>query len=120
MAYSADGRSSDAGGALPSIWSSSLDALATEELHRYALLVPPGRRHAKPWRVGKDGYATLRPAATAEELRNHRGGRYNIYGRHTAFNDVINQYRRASADAGNPSDSQRRPRHRELSPSPRR
>ncbi|KAE8819438.1 hypothetical protein D1007_02664 [Hordeum vulgare] len=95
-----------------------------EELRRYALLVPSGCRLAKPWRVDKDGYAMLGPAATADELRTHRGGRYNIYGRHIfwdckSFNDVINQHRRASTAAGNPVNpggSQRRQRRRALTP----
>ncbi|KAI5003382.1 hypothetical protein ZWY2020_030542 [Hordeum vulgare] len=62
---------------------------ATEELYRYGLLVPPGCRLAKPWRINKDGYATQGDPATAEELRTHRGGRYNIRGRH-AFWDGKN------------------------------
>ncbi|KAI5010628.1 hypothetical protein ZWY2020_012765 [Hordeum vulgare] len=88
----------------------------TEELHRYGLLVPPGCRLAKRWRVGK------------EELRNHHGGRYNIYGRHVfwdgkSYTDVINQHRPASTAAGNPVNhggSQRCLRRRALTPSPRR
>ncbi|KAI5017055.1 hypothetical protein ZWY2020_037433 [Hordeum vulgare] len=126
MAYSNTSSSGAGGGAPPSIWPSSLDDPASEELHRYALLVSPGCRLAKPWRVDKDGYAMLGPAATAEELRTHRGGRYNIYGRHIfwdgkSFNDVINQHRRASVAAGNPVNpgcSQRRPRRRALTPQP--
>ncbi|KAE8819436.1 hypothetical protein D1007_02662 [Hordeum vulgare] len=126
MAYSDSSSSGADGGAPPSIWPSSLDDPASEKLHRYALLVPLGCRLAKSWRVEKDGYAMLGPAAMVEELRTHRGGRYNIYGRHIfwdgkSFNDVINQHRRASAAAGNlvnPGGSQRRPRSRALTPSP--
>ncbi|KAE8815256.1 hypothetical protein D1007_07387 [Hordeum vulgare] len=117
MASSVGGSSSDAGGNPPSIWPTSLDAPATEELHLYAVLVPSGCRLLKPWKVSKDGYPTLGPAATAEEVRDHRGGRHNIYGRHAfwdgkSYADVINQHRRASAAAGNPVNpggSQRRP-----------
>ncbi|KAI4986745.1 hypothetical protein ZWY2020_019375 [Hordeum vulgare] len=49
----------------------SLDQPTTEELYRLGLLVPPGCRLAKPWRVNKDGYATQAAPATAEELRTH-------------------------------------------------
>ncbi|KAE8789009.1 hypothetical protein D1007_36870 [Hordeum vulgare] len=117
MAYSAGGSSSGACGAPESNWSWSLDSLATEELHRYELLVPPGCRLVKPWNVSKDGYAT------AEELRNHRGGRHNIRIRHEFwdgknYNDVIVQHRRASVAAGNPSSIQRRPRRRTPIPQP--
>ncbi|KAI4979572.1 hypothetical protein ZWY2020_016325 [Hordeum vulgare] len=54
----------------------------TEELHRLGLLVPPGCRLAQPWRISKDGYPTKGDSPTAEELRTHRGGRYNARGRH--------------------------------------
>ncbi|KAI4986561.1 hypothetical protein ZWY2020_019191 [Hordeum vulgare] len=53
------------------------------ELHRYALLVPPVCRLAKPWRVSADGYVTLGTAATAKELRTHHDGPYNIHSRPT-------------------------------------
>ncbi|KAI4975029.1 hypothetical protein ZWY2020_048636 [Hordeum vulgare] len=125
MAYSAGGSSSGAGGAPESNWPLSLDSRAMEELHRYKLLVPPGCRLAKPWKVSKDGYATLGPPATAEELRNHRDGRHNICGQHEFwdgknYNDVIAQHRRASVAAGNPGGIQRLPRRRAPIPSPRR
>ncbi|KAI4972795.1 hypothetical protein ZWY2020_003720 [Hordeum vulgare] len=107
MAYSGGSSFGAGGGAPPSIWPSSLDVPATEELHHYALLVLLGCRLAKPWRVGKDGYVTLGAVTTVEELWTHRGSRYNIHGWHIfsddkSFNDVINQHRRASAAAGNP------------------
>ncbi|KAE8786191.1 hypothetical protein D1007_39975 [Hordeum vulgare] len=84
------GRSCSSGSsALESSWPLSLDQPATEELYRYGLLVPPGCRLAKPWQINKNGYATQGNPATAEELRTHRGGRYNIRGRH-AFWDGKN------------------------------
>ncbi|KAI4991823.1 hypothetical protein ZWY2020_040209 [Hordeum vulgare] len=52
----AGGSSSDGGGAPESTWPNSLDQLATEGLHRLGLLVSPGCRLAKPWRINKDGY----------------------------------------------------------------
>ncbi|KAI5016890.1 hypothetical protein ZWY2020_037268 [Hordeum vulgare] len=44
---------------------------------------------------------------TAEELRTHRDGRYNIHDEHIfwdskSFGDIINHHRRASVAAGNP------------------
>ncbi|KAE8805012.1 hypothetical protein D1007_19034 [Hordeum vulgare] len=123
MAYSAGGSSSGAGGAPESNWPLSLDTPAKEEVHRYELLVPPGCRLAKPWKVSKDGYTTPGPAAMSVELRNHRGGRYNVRGRHDfwddkSYNDVIAQHQRASVATGNPGGIQRRPRHRALIPHP--
>ncbi|KAI4994495.1 hypothetical protein ZWY2020_034136 [Hordeum vulgare] len=82
MAHYAAGSSSDASGAPESNWTLRLDTPVTEELHRYELLVPPGCRLVKPWKVSKDGFATMGPPATAEELRNHRDGLYNVRGRH--------------------------------------
>ncbi|KAI4970474.1 hypothetical protein ZWY2020_001388 [Hordeum vulgare] len=98
----------------------SLDGPATEELHHYALLVPLECRLAKPWKVTKNGYAMLGPAATEEERRNHRGGRHAFWDG-KSYVDVINQHRRASTATGNPVNpggSQRRPRHRALTPQP--
>ncbi|KAE8796662.1 hypothetical protein D1007_28284 [Hordeum vulgare] len=123
MAYSASDSSSGAGGAPESNWPLSLDTPVTEELHRYELLVPPGCRLAKPWKVSKDGYATMGPPSMVEELRNHHGGRHNIRGRHEFwddknYNDVIAQHRRPSAAAGNPDGIQRRPRRRAPVPQP--
>ncbi|KAE8817515.1 hypothetical protein D1007_04948 [Hordeum vulgare] len=128
MASFAGSSSSGACGDLPIIWPTSLDALAMKELHRYALMIPPGWHLAKAWKVNTDGYATLGPATTAEECRNHRSGRHNIYGQHAfwdgkSYADVINQHRRASATAGNPVNpggSQRRPRRQALTPQPPR
>ncbi|KAI4988360.1 hypothetical protein ZWY2020_029990 [Hordeum vulgare] len=70
------------GGASESNWPQSLDKPLKEELYDYGLLVPPGCRLAKPWRICKDGYPTLDNPATPEQLRVHPGGRYNIRGRH--------------------------------------
>ncbi|KAE8797446.1 hypothetical protein D1007_27429 [Hordeum vulgare] len=118
MAYSDSSSSGAGGGAPPTIWLSSLDSTTMEELHRYGPLVPPGCWLVKPWRVGADGYATLGTTTTAEELRTHRDGRYNIHGRHIfwdgkSFGDIINHHWRASVAAGNPVNpggSQRRRR----------
>ncbi|KAI4979938.1 hypothetical protein ZWY2020_016691 [Hordeum vulgare] len=87
----AGGSSSDGGGAPESTWPNSLDQLATEGLHRLGLLVSPGCRLAKPWRINKDGYPMKGDPPTAEELRTHRGGRYNARGRH-AFWDGKSYY----------------------------
>ncbi|KAE8773889.1 hypothetical protein D1007_53814 [Hordeum vulgare] len=94
----AGGSNSGGGSAPESNWPLSLDWLTTEELHRYGLLVPPGCRLAKLWRINKDGYAPHGDSATAEELRTHRGGWYNIRGRHAFwdgknYNAVIAQLR---------------------------
>ncbi|KAI5004064.1 hypothetical protein ZWY2020_031307 [Hordeum vulgare] len=79
MAHFTGGSSFDAGGAPQSNWPLSLDKPLTEELHSYGLLVPPGCRLAKPWRVSKDGYPTLDDPATLEQLRtNANQASYNI------------------------------------------
>ncbi|KAI4981220.1 hypothetical protein ZWY2020_021705 [Hordeum vulgare] len=78
----AGGSSSGGGGAPESNWPNSLDQPATEERHRLGLLIPPGCRLAKPWRINKDGYPTKSDPPTEEELRTHCGGRYNARGRH--------------------------------------
>ncbi|KAI5021804.1 hypothetical protein ZWY2020_058534 [Hordeum vulgare] len=98
MMAHAGGSSSGGGSAPESNWPLSLDQLATEELYRFGLLVPPGCRLAKPWRINKDGFTTQGDPATAEELRTHCGGRYNIHGRHAFwdgknYNAVIAQLR---------------------------
>ncbi|KAE8775693.1 hypothetical protein D1007_51757 [Hordeum vulgare] len=69
MASSAGGSSSGPGGDLPSIGPMSLNAPATEELHRNTLPVPPGCLLAKPWKVSKDDYATVATAASAAATR---------------------------------------------------
>ncbi|KAI4970327.1 hypothetical protein ZWY2020_001241 [Hordeum vulgare] len=57
------------GGAPESNWPQSLDKPLTQELFNFGLLVPPGCRLAKPWRICKDGYPTLTNPATPEQLR---------------------------------------------------
>ncbi|KAI4968157.1 hypothetical protein ZWY2020_005269 [Hordeum vulgare] len=47
----------------------SLDKPLTQELFNFDLLVPPGCRLAKPWRICKDGYPMLTNPATPEQLR---------------------------------------------------
>ncbi|KAI5014947.1 hypothetical protein ZWY2020_056337 [Hordeum vulgare] len=47
MAYSTDGSSFGIGGAPESNWPLSLDSPATEEPHRYELLVLPGRSRGR-------------------------------------------------------------------------
>ncbi|KAI4966622.1 hypothetical protein ZWY2020_037827 [Hordeum vulgare] len=94
----AGGSSSGGGSAPESNWPLSLDQPATEELYQFGLLIPPGCRLAKPWRINKDGYTTHGDPATAKELRTHRGGRYNIRGCHASwdgknYNAVIAQLR---------------------------
>ncbi|KAI4989172.1 hypothetical protein ZWY2020_036489 [Hordeum vulgare] len=114
MAHFACGSSSGAGGAPESNWPLSLNKPLTEELHSYVLLVPPGCRLAKPWRVSKDGYPTLDDPVTPEQLRIHPDGRHNIRGRHAfwdgkSYYDIINRHRQAAA-AGNAGGIQRRRR----------
>ncbi|KAI5004817.1 hypothetical protein ZWY2020_032060 [Hordeum vulgare] len=104
----AGGSSSGGGSAPESNWPNSLDQPATEELHRLGLLVPPGCRLAKPWWISKDGYPTKGDPPTAEELRTHRGGRYNASGRH-AFWDGKSYYAVVT---------QLRPRRRSTAPRP--
>ncbi|KAE8797201.1 hypothetical protein D1007_27762 [Hordeum vulgare] len=92
------------GGAPESNWPQSLDKPLTRELFNFGLLVPPGCRLAKPWRICKDGYPTLTDPATPEQLRVHPGGRYNTHGRHAFwdgknYNDVIRRCRQAAAVA---------------------
>ncbi|KAI4989055.1 hypothetical protein ZWY2020_036372 [Hordeum vulgare] len=87
----AGGSSSSGGSAPESNWPNNLDKPATEELHRLGLLVPPGCRLAKPWRISKDDYPTKGDPPTAKELRTHRDGRYNARGRH-AFWDGKSYY----------------------------
>ncbi|KAE8817777.1 hypothetical protein D1007_04546 [Hordeum vulgare] len=97
-----------AGGGVPeSNWPQSLDKPLTREVYNFGLLVPPGCRLAKPWRICKDGYPTLDNPATPEQLRVHPGGRYNTRGRHAYwdgknYNDVITPYRQAAAVARAP------------------
>lgn len=72
---------------------------------------------AKPWKIDKDGYATLDPGATAEERRNHPSDRYNIVVRHAfrggkSYANVIGRFRHSSAIAGNPFNSGSRQRRR--------
>nr|AAD46470.1 HV1PST [Hordeum vulgare] len=64
----AGGSSSGVGSAPESNWPNSLDQPATEELYRLGLLVPPGCRLVKPWRISKDGYPTKGDPATVEEF----------------------------------------------------
>ncbi|KAI5022002.1 hypothetical protein ZWY2020_058732 [Hordeum vulgare] len=95
MAYSGESSFGAGGGAPPSIWSSSLDAPATEELHRFCFFGPVVPLMAVGSRQNSYRFG---PVATAEELRTHRGGRYNIHGRHIfcdgkSFDDVINHHR---------------------------
>ncbi|KAI4985573.1 hypothetical protein ZWY2020_018203 [Hordeum vulgare] len=52
------------GGAPERNWPQSLDKPLTHELFNFGLLVPPGCRLAKPWRICKDGYPTLTNPAT--------------------------------------------------------
>ncbi|XBI80253.1 hypothetical protein VPH35_089474 [Triticum aestivum] len=78
------GSSSTGGGAAadaPGAWPTSIGGPETEELHHYCLPVPPGCRLPRNWKIDAEGFATLGPGATEEELRNHRGGRHNIEGR---------------------------------------
>ena len=65
----------------PGAWPTSIGVPETVELHRYCLLVPPGCRLPRNWKIDAEGFATLGPGATEEELRNHSGGRHNIEGR---------------------------------------
>ncbi|KAE8783415.1 hypothetical protein D1007_43188 [Hordeum vulgare] len=65
----AGGSSSVGDGASESNWPQSLDKPLTQELYDFGLLVPPGCRLAKPWRICKDGYPTLENPATPEQLR---------------------------------------------------
>ncbi|XBH80038.1 hypothetical protein VPH35_105867 [Triticum aestivum] len=79
------GSSSTGGGAtdddVPGAWPTSIGVPETLELHRYCLLVPPGCRLPRNWKIDADGYATPGPGAMEEELRNHSGGWHNIKGR---------------------------------------
>ncbi|KAI5001467.1 hypothetical protein ZWY2020_026117 [Hordeum vulgare] len=100
----AGGSSSGGGGAPESNWPQSLDKSLTQELYNFGLLVPPGCRLAKPWRICKDGYPTLTNPATPEQLRVHPGGHYNTHGRHAFWdgknnNDVVRRCRQAAAMA---------------------
>ncbi|KAE8816134.1 hypothetical protein D1007_06248 [Hordeum vulgare] len=102
------------GGASERNWPQSLDKPLTQELHGYSLLVPPGCRLAKPWRICKDGYPTLDDSATPEQLRIHPDGGHNIHGRHAywdgkSYYDVINRHQQAAA-AGNAGGIPRRRR----------
>ncbi|KAI4989011.1 hypothetical protein ZWY2020_036328 [Hordeum vulgare] len=108
----AGGSSSGGGGVSESNSPQSLDKPLTQELYGFGLLVPPGCRLAKPWRICKDGYPTLDNPATPEQLRVHPGGCYNTRGRHDFwdeknYNDVIRRYRQAapkiSSPGGDPS-----------------
>ncbi|KAI4989534.1 hypothetical protein ZWY2020_036851 [Hordeum vulgare] len=115
MAHFAGGSSSGAGSAPESNWPLSLDKPLTAELHSYGLLVPPGCRLTKPWRVSKDRYPTQDDPATPEELRTHPGDRHNINGRHSfwdgkSYYDVITRHRQAAVAAGNAGGIQLRRR----------
>ncbi|KAE8781950.1 hypothetical protein D1007_44693 [Hordeum vulgare] len=94
----AGGNSSDGGGASESNWPQSLDKPLTQEVYDFGLLVPPGCRLAKPWRICKDGYPTLDNTATSEQLRVHPGGRH-AYWDGKNYNDVIRRYRKATTAA---------------------
>ncbi|KAI4988103.1 hypothetical protein ZWY2020_029733 [Hordeum vulgare] len=96
------GSSFGGGGAPESNWPQCLDKPLTQELFNFGLLVPPGYRLAKPWRICKDGYPTLTNPATPEQLRVHPSGRYNTHGRHAFwdgknYNDVIRRCRQVAA-----------------------
>ncbi|KAE8819540.1 hypothetical protein D1007_02524 [Hordeum vulgare] len=85
-------------------WPQSLDKPLTQELFNFGILVPPGCRLAKPWRIFKEGYPTLTNPAAPEQLRVHPDGRYNTHGRHAFwdgknYNDVIRRCRQAAAVA---------------------
>ncbi|KAE8777695.1 hypothetical protein D1007_49505 [Hordeum vulgare] len=100
----AGGSSSGGDSAPESNCPNSLDQPTTEELYRLGLLIPPGCRLVKPWRIGKDGNPTKGDPATAEELRTHGGDRYNVRGRHAfwdgkSYNAVIAQLRPRSRAA---------------------
>ncbi|KAI4982057.1 hypothetical protein ZWY2020_022549 [Hordeum vulgare] len=108
------GGSSSGGGTPESNWPQSLDKPLTQELYNFGLLVPPGCRLAKPWRICKDGYPTLDNPATPEQLRVHPGGCYNTRRRHAYwdgknYNDVITRYRQEAA-AGDADSIPRRRR----------
>ncbi|VAI10716.1 unnamed protein product [Triticum turgidum subsp. durum] len=78
------GSSSTGGGAADDAlgaWPTSIGGPETEELHHYCLPVPSGCCLARNWKIDAEGFATLGPGATEEELRNHSGGRHNIEGR---------------------------------------
>ncbi|KAI4977509.1 hypothetical protein ZWY2020_059646 [Hordeum vulgare] len=113
----ASGSSSGGGdGASESNWPQSLDKPLKQELYGFGLLVPPGCRLAKPWRICKDGYPTLDNPATPEQLRVHPGGRYNTRGRHDFwdgknYNDVIRRYRQAAPAASRVTFGRRSPTH---------
>ncbi|KAI4993430.1 hypothetical protein ZWY2020_007743 [Hordeum vulgare] len=105
MDHAGGSSSGGGGGASESNWPKSLDKPLTQELYGFGLLVPPGCRLAKPWRICKDGYPTMDNSATPEQLRVHPGGRYNTRGRHDFwdgknYNDVIRRYRQAAGGAG--------------------
>ncbi|KAI4996037.1 hypothetical protein ZWY2020_041135 [Hordeum vulgare] len=86
-------------------FSPPLFVVPPQELFNFGLLVPPGCRLAKPWRICKDDYRTLTNPATPEQLRVHPGGRYNTHGRNVFwdgknYNDVIRRCRQAAAAGG--------------------
>ncbi|KAI4990504.1 hypothetical protein ZWY2020_038867 [Hordeum vulgare] len=70
MDHAGGSSSSGGGGGAPeSNWPQGLDKPLTQELFNFGLLVPPGCRLAKPWRICKDGYPTLTDPATPEQLQ---------------------------------------------------
>ncbi|KAI4970660.1 hypothetical protein ZWY2020_001574 [Hordeum vulgare] len=89
--------SSDSGsdGATPGgVWSSGLTVGQTEDLIRFCLYMPLAANMPRPWRISVDGFATLDPSVTNEELCDHAGSRYNRKGRRRfwhgkSFNEVV-------------------------------
>lgn len=77
----------------------------TDELIRLGLMVPPGCRLPKAFRITAEGYPTRGGGATPEELRRHRGGRWNLDGRHAFWDGkdfwaVVAERRRAARRRG--------------------
>ncbi|XBI30937.1 hypothetical protein VPH35_054577 [Triticum aestivum] len=118
MAFGDSGGSDNSGGS----WSTSLSTPETDELIRLGLMVSRGCRLPNAFRMTADGYPTRGPGASPDELRRHKGGRWNIVGRTKFWKwkdywRVIAQARResraggSSSASGGSSSAPRRPRH---------
>ncbi|KAE8771212.1 hypothetical protein D1007_56899 [Hordeum vulgare] len=59
------------------VWLSCLTVGQTEDLARFGLYMSPSAKLPRLWRISADGYPTLSPPTSREELRRHPGGRYN-------------------------------------------
>ncbi|KAI4976836.1 hypothetical protein ZWY2020_050443 [Hordeum vulgare] len=71
---------SDEGAKRGNVWPSSLTVGQTEDLARFGLYVPLSAKLSRPCRIFVDGFPTLGPPVTDDELcRHNRKGRRHFW-----------------------------------------